>query len=247
MCSKQRVTVMRAFSLLTMLCAFCACAAEPRELLVFAAVSTAEAVTEVTAAFEREHPGVKVRTTFAGTNELLRQLRAGAKGELFLSADEASIHAVTAVRRTLLLSNRLVVVVPLSSNWTALVPTQLPALRRIAVADPQSVPAGRYAKAWLEQQAVWSAIQDKLVPSLDVRAALAAAEAGRVDASIVYATDAAHSKKVREVLRAGDDAGIVYGLAQVKDSVDAAALFDFFKGPAARSAFERHGFLFRVK
>lgn len=238
---------MRTALLVAVLLSATAKAAEPRELLMFAAASTSNAVTEVVGAFEAKNPGVKVRTSFAGTNELLRQLQAGAKADLFLSADEASITRVKSHRQTVpLFSNALVVVVHSASTRTALVPDELPAMKRIAIADPLSVPAGKYAKAWLVAVGLWTELESKLIPSLDVRAALAAAEAGRVDAAIVYATDAASSKKVREVYRVPKEAAavpIAYGLAQLGGSKDAALLYDFVKGADAAAVFARHGFV----
>lgn len=222
-----------------------AIARDSRELLVFAAVSTATPVTELVRAFEAKHPAVKVRTSFAGTNELLRQLQSGARADLFLSADESSIVGVKALRKKVpLFSNALVVVVPASSAREKLLPSQLLSLRRVAVADPTSVPAGRYAKAWLQSQGLWSALEPTLVPVLDVKAALAAAEAGRVDAAIVYATDSAQSRKVREVHRVPDAQApaIAYGLVQLRAGADAAALYDFFAGAEASAVFVRHGF-----
>lgn len=228
-----------------LLCLGFTAAAQERDLLVFAAASTAEAVTEVTHRFEAGHRGAAVRTSFAGTNELVRQLQAGAKGDVLLSADDEAPARVRAREHVALLSNTLVVVVPVASKLTALTPRELPSLRRIAVADPLSVPAGRYAQRWLERQALWGAVQDRLIPSLDVRAALAAAESGRVDAAVVYATDAARSQKVREVLRvrAEDAPPIIYSLALVSQRADARALYRFMKGPEAAAVFRRHGFV----
>lgn len=234
---------------LLLVCAH-AMAGERESLLVFAAASTSDAVSEVTAAFEAKHPGVKVVCSFAGTNELVRQIKAGATADVVLAAEDAALKGLGASRlNEQLLSNTLVVVVPAASKRRELHPKELQALDRIAIADPLSVPAGKYAKAWLVQQGLWRDLEKRLIPALDVRAALAAAEAGRVDAAIVYATDAARSKKVREVWRVPREEGprIAYALGQRRGSKEAAALYDFFESEQAAEIFRRHGFLTTTK
>src|SRR5439155_848024 len=109
----------------------------------------------------------------------------------------------------------LVVVVPASSGAALTSAAGLARLHRIAIADPEAVPAGVYARAWLESLGLWSALGERLVPTLNVRAALAAVESGNAEAGIVYRTDAALSRRVRIALTvpAGQGRQIVYVLA----------------------------------
>jgi molybdate transport system substrate-binding protein len=118
----------------------------------------------------------------------------------------------------------------------------------IALAEPQTVPAGIYAKEYLEQHGLWSKVIDKVVPTENVRAALAAVESGNVDAGIVYKTDAAISKNVRVAYEVppGQGPSISYPVAVLKESrqIDAAKRFvEFLASDAARATFRRYGFI----
>jgi molybdate transport system substrate-binding protein len=145
-----------------------------------------------------------------------------------------------------LLGNSLVVVVPRESSTSSLAgPQGLLAFERLSLADPEAVPAGVYAKGWLTREGIWPRIAPKVVPALDVRAALAAVAAGNLPAGIVYATDAASSDKVKVVLRVPAEAtpDLRYYVAPVAPGSPAAAAFvTFLKGPRARAIFARHGF-----
>ena len=120
-------------------------------------------------------------------------------------------------------------------------------LGRIALADPEAVPAGRYARAWLEALELWPALESRIVQALDVRAALALVESGAVGAGLVYRTDVVHSTRVREVL-AAEGAGaprVVYPVAVLRDAREperAREFLAFLSSPEARAVFERHGF-----
>jgi molybdate transport system substrate-binding protein len=219
--------------------------AADKSLLVFAAASTAGAVTSTSRDFQSSKH-VKVSASFAGTNELLRQLKAGAKADLFLAADEASVDALgkSALKRVALLSNELGVIVPSESPVKQLAPEELKAMKSLSLADPAGVPAGKYAKAWLEKKALWEGVAGRVIPALDARAALAAVESGRAAAGIVYATDAATSDKVRVVYRVPLSEGprIIYTLALLRDSPEAHGYFDYLQGDEARAVFSRLGF-----
>lgn len=240
---------MRSLALAVGLCLFAAAPrAEAGELLWLAAASTADAAKVLGDAFLARE-GVKVVASFAGSNELARQVKAGAKAQLFLSADEASVDALPAGRvrrRVPLLSNSLVVIVPASAPKLHVdEPSSLARFQKIAVADPAAVPAGKYAKAWLQKLGVWDALAPRMIPLLDVRAALAAVASGRADAGIVYATDAATSDQVRVVLRAarGDAPKITYTLALLSEDPSALALFRFLQSDEAKAVWMAHGFV----
>jgi molybdate transport system substrate-binding protein len=136
--------------------------------------------------------------------------------------------------------------VPKASELRIERPGDLKSAAHLAMGDPEVVPAGKYAKKWLESAGVWTEVREHVVPSLDVRAALAAVESGRAEAGVVYATDAASSSRVRVVFEAKEGAPeIAYVRALLtRSKLQAAALFaEFLGGSEARASFLRHGFI----
>ena len=226
--------------------------AAAQELEVFAAASLADALAELGHAWQAAS-GRRAAFNFGASSDLSRQIRAGAPADVFVSADAAQMDALEragllrARSRVDLLSNTLVVIVPRASPARVAGPRDLLGFRSLALADPQSAPAGVYARAWLERAQLWSALAPRVVPTLHVRAALAAVESENVEAGIVYRTDAAASRRCRvalEVSRAEGPA-IVYTLAVLarSPSPDAAAFVSYLRSPAARAVFVRAGFL----
>jgi molybdate transport system substrate-binding protein len=174
----------------------------PAPLLVFAAASLTDAVTEVAGDYERL-TGRSVRLSFGGSSALARQIVAGAPADVFLSANPTWVdHVVAEGRaraedRSVFATGRLTVVMARGRPAPGSL-VDLAALGRIALADPESVPAGIYARRMLEKAGVWPAITSKVIPALDVRAALALAQSGAVDAAVVYATDARRAPELTE-------------------------------------------------
>ncbi len=172
------------------------------DLTVGCAISLSDAITEISAAFT-EQTGSEVRTSFAGSNVIARQIEAGAPIDVFVSADSRTMDGLE--KRKLILpdsrrdiaGNRLVVIVPKTSRLRITGAKDLLAAKRIALADPMSVPAGIYAKTWLEKESLWREIQPRTVPLPNVRAALAAVETSNTEAAVTYRSDAASSEKVR--------------------------------------------------
>jgi molybdate transport system substrate-binding protein len=226
-------------------------AAAGEEVVVFAAASLADALAEIGARFEAR-TGDRVVLSFGGSNTLARQIRAGAPAEVFVSASAERMDEVQAagfVRpgdRVDLLSNRLVVVVPAESKTSLATAEDLTRVRRLALGDPEAVPAGIYARQWLEKRGLWERVRDRVVPTLDVRAALAAVESGNADAGIVYETDAAISRRVRVAreVPAAEAPRIVYPAALLATARGAAAraFFEYLRSPEARAVFARLGF-----
>jgi molybdate transport system substrate-binding protein len=222
------------------------------ELNLFAASSLTEAVREVASGFEKT-AGHKVVFNFGGSNDLARQIKAGAPADVFFSADVAQMDGlvaaglVRAADRVDVLSNTLVVAVPAASATRIAGASDLASLHRLALADPQAVPAGVYARRWLEKAGAWDAVKERVVPALNVRAALAAVESGNVDAAVVYRTDAAISKgvKVAFTVPREDAPAIVYPLAPIAGSKKAATsdLVRALISPSARDVYARHGFV----
>jgi molybdate transport system substrate-binding protein len=237
-------------------------------LEVFAAASLREVCGDLTPLFRARNPGVELRFDLAGSNLLAEQILASTRGGVFLSADDLQMDRIELTGRIVegsrreFLANSLVVVVPSHEAEALARELRTPAdlardsIERLSLAHPEAVPAGRYARAWLLALGLWDDVQHKVVPALDVRAALFAVESGAAQAGICYATDAAVTDRVRVVLRAaGPEAPAVrYHAAAVQpgtsarrrsDGVERQAALDFLEllGSAeARAVFERHGF-----
>jgi molybdate transport system substrate-binding protein len=234
-------------------------AAAAEELAVFAAASLTEALQEIAVVYERQQPGIHLVFNFAASSALARQIQEGARADVFFSADEAKMDGLEkkgllcpGTRRSLL-SNSLVIVVHRDSRLSLTGPADLldPKFGHIALAEPQTVPAGIYAKEYLENQGLWSKLIDKVVPTENVRAALAAVESGNVDAGIVYETDAAISKNVRVAYEVATGQGppISYPVAVLKESrriEPAKRWVQFLESEEALTIFSRYGFLVNV-
>ena len=198
-------------------------AAPQPEILVFAAASLTQSMQELGKTFE-EKTGTKVVYSFGPSNDLQKQISAGAPADAFFSADTPKMDTleqaglVKKADRREFLSNVLVVVVPADSAAKIASAKDLAALPKIALADPAAVPAGVYAKKWLETESLWDQVSPKVIPTLDVRAAMAAVASGSVSAGVVYATDAATSKGVRVAFTVANGPPITYSLALVAGS-----------------------------
>jgi molybdate transport system substrate-binding protein len=246
--------VARALAFLAALC-LAAAPASADTVTVFAAASLKESFDEVARAFERESAH-RVRVSYGASSALARQIEAGAPADLFISADtdwpdylEARGLSRPGARANLL-ANDLVLIAPASS------PLQLriaPGFAldaalgagRLAVADPRSVPAGKYARAALESLKVWKQVEPRIAPAENVRAALAFVARGDTPLGIVYRTDALAEKSVRivDVFPASSHPPIVYPFVVLGRAGPAAReLRDFSAGPAARAIWLRHGF-----
>lgn len=238
--------------LLALTCVVLACRTEPPsgELLVFAAASTADAITEVGRDFEAE-TGQKVRFSFGASGDLARQIRAGAPAAVMVSADAETIDSLVEAKLVLsedrrsFASNRLVVIVPKGSGSEIRTPQDLTRIPHLAVGDPAIVPAGKYAKRWLDKEGLWTEVEPHVLPSLDVRAALASVETGHAEAGIVYRTDAARSQRVQIAYEVPVEKAptISYVAARLAAAdANAGRFLDFLTGSKARAIFTRHGF-----
>jgi molybdate transport system substrate-binding protein len=221
------------------------------ELLVFAAASLTDALGEIGAAFEAR-TGVRVIYSFGGSNALARQIQAGAPADVFVSANLERMDEleraglVRPADRVSLLSNRLAIVVASSSELVVQLPRDLARARRLALGDPEAVPAGVYARRWLDGLGLWVRLSDRVVPTLDVRAALAAVESGAAEVGIVYRTDAALSRRVRVAFEvpAAEAPRILYPAAVLLSSTapEGRAFLDHLRSPRSRAVFTRLGF-----
>lgn len=228
------------------------------EITVFAAASLTNALGEIGAAHEKA-TGDKVIFNFAASNTLARQIEAGAPADVFFSADEAQMDAlakknlIAKYTRKALLGNTLVIVTaPDGPAIAKVADLGGPAIKRLSLGDPKAVPAGVYAKKHLEQIGLWEALQAKLVPAENVRAALAVVESGNAEAGIVYKTDAAISKNVKVALEipAAEGPEIVCPVALVSESRHVAAAGKFLTrlaGKEAGAVFTKLGFTLLTK
>lgn len=246
---------MRRFLLLLVFLLLPLLSAQGTEITVYAAASLSDAMEEAAKAYRAASGSdTRIVTNFAASSTLARQIREGARADLFFSADEAQMQGLEQAglirpeTRRSLLSNTLVIIVFKEEPARPLSPKALPGLRRIALADPEAVPAGVYAKAWLTRLGLWEAVAPKVIPTENVRAALAAVEAGNADAGIVYKTDAALSRKAAiafEVPRA-DGPAIAYPVALLKEApnpAEATRFLRFLESPEGLAIFKRFGFL----
>ena len=257
-CAKRGVraiNVLRAYAFgLTLLAAFSTpVAAQPPGLVVSVAASVYDALDEI-AVLYREATGVTVALNAGGSNTLARQIIEGAKAGLFVSADEIQMDAVEKAgrivpgTRTRLLTNELAIVVPKSPSDFELSRVLEGSISRLAMGEPGAVPAGVYGRKWLEHEGAWRRIEPKVVPFPTVRAVLSAVESARVDAGIVYRTDAMTSKDVRVIARVSPKEhpylDISYPAAVIKGpaEADAKKFLEYLKGAAAREVFDRRGF-----
>ena len=223
-------------------------------LLVFAAASLADPLSEIGGRFTSE-TGLKVDFSFDGSGALAQRIRRGAPVDLFISAGAAPMELlevggwVDRASQADLLTNRLVLITPRGREPPLQDVKGLTsqAVARIAIADPSLAPAGAYAREALESLGVWWEVEQKIVPASSVRIALAYVESGVADAGIVYHTDAATSDRVRVVLTLPVESHslILYPAAVVRDTRRegvAREFLEFLQGEEAREIFRRHGF-----
>jgi molybdate transport system substrate-binding protein len=223
-------------------------------ITVAAAVSLTDALDA--AAEEYGQAGLrKVYFNFAASNVLARQIVNGAPVDLFISADEEQMQVVEKAglivqgTRVDLLSNQLAVIVPDDRPRTFNDIRDLldPGFKRIALGDPAAVPAGVYAKQYLEKEGMWTAIEPRVVPAVSVRAALSAVEAGAAEAGIVYRSDALTARRAKVAWVVPVDRGprIIYPAAVIRRSTaqaEAKTFLAFLRSEAASRIFTRFGF-----
>lgn len=221
------------------------------EITVSAAASLTDAFNELKSAFEKERPGLKVNVNYAASNPLLRQIMAGAPVDVFASADQATMDAAAEAKvinpetRADFAKNSLVLITPKGGKKPASL-EELASLEKIAVGNPDSVPAGRYAKQALSKAGLWDKLQDRIIQSESVRQALEYAANGMVDAGFVYKTDAAaKSGKVDIVMVMDGHEPVSYPIAVALTGNNAKAGQDFVNfalSPQGQEILARHGF-----
>lgn len=224
------------------------------ELLVSAAASLTNAFKAIGAEFERTHPRDKVIFNFAASDILMKQITEGAPVDVFASADEEAMDkavkakVIAGATRVNFAANRLVVAVPKDSplRVTALEDLNAKTVKRIAISRPATVPAGRYAKAVLDQARLWSALQDRFIYTQNVRQSLDYLARGEVDAGFVYSTDVEIVKdQVRIVLEVATQHPVLYPIAvttRSKNPTLAREFVELVRSPDGQSILQKFGF-----
>lgn len=231
-------------------------ATKAADITVFAAASLTNALQKAADSYKTKS-GQTVALSFAASSVLAKQIEASGGADMFVSADKDWMDYLDnkgliahATRRDLL-GSHLVLIAPVSSNAQIRIAPRFDIMGalgggRLAVADPDSVPAGKYAKTALSALGVWNNVVDHLVIAENVRVALAYVARGEAPLGIVYATDAMAESKVKIISTFPDSlhAPIVYPAALTKDARPNAQVFlDFLKGPEATDIFTKAGFI----
>jgi molybdate transport system substrate-binding protein len=224
------------------------------ELVVSAAASLTDSLQQVGHNYEARHPNVKVRFNFGASGTLQQQIEQGAPADLFFSAGKANMQAlvdkglVDKSQMTTVLTNELVLVVPKgAATVNQLSDLAQPSFRHVALGEPQSVPAGGYAKQALTSAKLWDALQPKLVYGKDVRQVLTYVETGNADAGFVYKTDALTSKQavVAQTVDAKLYEPVQYPEGIVKETrhmQETKELYDYLQSKEAADVFAGFGF-----
>lgn len=226
------------------------------EVKLYGAASLADALKELTGIYQKAHPDVSIKNSFAGSSTLAKQIENGAPADIFISADNdwadylQKRGLLSKASSKKLLSNELVLIAPLASDVKILLD---PAFNlnagfsgRLCTGDTTSVPVGKYAKQSLTSYGWWDSISSRIVGTEDVRTALAFVERAECSLGIVYKTDAQLSKKVKVIATfpSRSHAPIEYAGALVKHaSADAKDFWVFLQSDEAHKVFSRYGFI----
>lgn len=250
----KRITAL--FLVAALVLAGCGAKREPAvELIVSAAASLGDALKEIQPGFEAEHRNVKVKLNLGSSGGLQQQIEQGAPADLFISAApgpmeslvKKNLVAQSAVRTVA--TNHVVLIrgkaaEDVVKTWDDLRGDRV---KKVAIGNPQHVPAGQYAQAVLEQLDLWAAVEKRLVLGEDVRQVLHYVESGEVQAGIVYRTDAATSRKVVILAEAppGAHAPVIYPMAVLKESrhgAQAGAFAEYLRSARGREILAKYGF-----
>ncbi|WP_235919368.1 molybdate ABC transporter substrate-binding protein [Heliomicrobium undosum] len=227
--------------------------AAPVNLTVSAAASLKDALTEVKDLYAKEKANTAITYNFGASGSLQQQIEQGAPADIFISAapkqmdDLQAKNLIDTATRKNLLENKVVLVTPKDSSITGFSDLAGDKVKKLAIGEPKSVPAGKYAQEVLTKLNLADAVQDKMVFAKDVRQVLTYVETGNTEAGVVYETDAKISDKVKIVTRApeGSHSPVLYPGAVLKESKNAKAAGEFLtylQGPAAKVVFEKYGF-----
>ena len=224
-------------------------------LLISAAASLKDILEEIKPLYQQSKPNVNISYNFGSSGALQQQIEQGAPADIFISAAKKQVDALeqkgllVAGTRNIIAKNRLVLVVPKNSvGITSFYNLKDAKVKKIAIGEPRSVPAGQYAQQVLEKLKIWNQVKPKLVFANNVRQVLASVETGNAEAGLVYVTDAKISNKVKIIVAADEKyhSAIIYPLAVVKRSKNLAAAKEFsqfLSSDQAKTVFKKYGFI----
>jgi len=224
-------------------------------LLISAAASLKEALEEIKPLYQQSKSNVNISYNFGSSGALQQQIEQGAPADIFISAAKKQVDALeqkgllVTGTRNIIAKNRLVLVVPKNVvGITSFYSLKDAEVKKIAIGEPRSVPAGQYAQQVLEKLKIWTEVKSKLVFANNVRQVLASVESGNADAGLVYITDAKISNQIKVVVTADEKyhSPIIYPLAVVKRSknINAAKEFSqFLSSDQAKMVFKKYGFI----
>ncbi|MBX9963836.1 MAG: molybdate ABC transporter substrate-binding protein [Burkholderiales bacterium] len=233
----------------------CGMPAWAADITVSAAASLTNAFQDIGREFESANPGSKVLFNFGSSGQLVQQITRGAPVDAFAAADQESMDraekggAIERGSRFNFVRNEMVVVVPTGATTTVSNLADLGALAftRIAIGNPESVPAGRYAKLALDKAGLWDALKERMVNTQNVRQALDYVARGEVDAGFVYASDARLlPARVKAAVKVDVPADILYPVAATRGGGNqrgGLAFVEFLKTETAQRILARYGFL----
>lgn len=220
---------------------------------VYAAASLTNAINDLEKIYEKRN-NIEVKTSYAGSSTLAKQIEAGAPADVFISADTQWMDylqnkkLVAANDRLNLLGNRLVLITPKGQSLKVKLDKTTDPNKvftgKICTGDTKSVPVGKYAKQAFTNLGWWSRIEPKLVETEDVRAALNFVARGECQVGIVYATDAAISKDVTVVgvFPENTHSPIIYPVGMVKKNRNSTKFYQFLQSNQAKAVFKKYGF-----
>ncbi len=228
---------------------------------VFAAASLNNVMTQIVQGYQSIYPNDKIQTSFAASSTLANQIKLGAPAQIFIAADRSWMDALAKKNvlikgsRVDLLTNQLVLITPKNQSFPVVMDSKFDLAKaftgKICLGNPDSVPAGQYAKQSLIALGWWDALQSRIVPTEDVRSALAFVARGECPLGVVYKTDAMISDKVKTIgiFPSQSHAPIIYQLVllktrenQTKARASSQQFWHYLQQPAAQKIFRQHGF-----
>lgn len=251
---KYRLIIVFSLSLLLLFCVVCTPPVEANEELIISAASSLTGVMKkIEDAFEKESPSNSIVTNFASSGALLQQIKMGAPVDVYLSASTEFMDRAQKERliiketRTDFATGRLVLIVPSDSTLSISDINDVlnRKIRKLAIGNTGTVPAGRYVKTALMHSGLWGKIQDKLIISNSVRQVLDYTGRGEVDAGFVYAADTRSTSKVKTILEINNTGKITYPAAVVSGSKHRRSgirFIEFLKSDEAHGILAASGF-----
>lgn len=226
-------------------------AQEPQTIHISVAASLKDVMDDVKPLYEDQHDNVTLEFDFAGSGQIRERVENGAPVDGVVLASAADADKLMKKKliddKAEIASNTLVAVMPSKSVPSVDITTELAKARVIAIGDPASVPAGKYAEEFLTKEQLMDSVKARLVKASDVRQVLAYVESGNADIGFVYQTDAMISKKVQTAYKISNDlhSPIGYYAATIQDSEatdETSKFMDYMKGTQAQKVLKKYGF-----